>query len=200
MNQLESFNSTLFLRINGGDDSPQWLVQTAVVIGEYLIYLVPLSMLAMWLWGSRSSREVAVKAFLVAMLGVGMNLTIGLFWEHPRPFMVGLGHTWISHAPDSSFPSDHMTVLAGVGLSLLFDGALWLGLATMVFGLGTAWARIFLGVHFPLDMVGSMTVASFSFIAVKPLWHRLGMVTMDRTETLYRVAMAKPIAKIWIRR
>jgi membrane-associated phospholipid phosphatase len=72
---------------------------------------------------------------MVAMLGVGMNQVIGLAWQHPRPFMIGIGHTWIPHAADSSFPSDHMTVLAGVGLPLLLEGALWFGLTTMIVGL-----------------------------------------------------------------
>jgi undecaprenyl-diphosphatase len=128
---------------------------------------------------------VAAKALVVAMIGVGLNQLIGVFWEHPRPFMVGLGHTWISHAPDSSFPSDHMTVLASVGLSMIFDGALWLGLLTMSCAIGVAWARVFLGVHFPLDMVGSMIVAALSCITVVPLWRRLGEASMNIAETLY---------------
>jgi undecaprenyl-diphosphatase len=198
MNHLESFNNSLYLRINGAGDSPQWLVNTALVIGEWLIYLVPLLLLAMWLWGSRSKREVAGKALVVAMIGVGLNQLIGVFWEHPRPFMVGLGHTWISHAPDSSFPSDHMTVLASVGLSMLFDGALWLGLLIMSCAIGVAWARVFLGVHLPLDMVGSMIVAALSCITVVPLWRGLGEVSMNIAETLFRAALARPISRKWI--
>lgn len=197
---METFNNALFLRINGGANSPQWLVHTAVVVGEYLIYLVPLLLVATWLWGNRSHRELAVKAFTVAVLGIGMNQAIAVFWEHPRPFVVGIGHTWISHAPDSSFPSDHMTVLACIGLSLWFDSARGLGLVTVCCALAVAWARVFLGVHFPLDMVGAVGVAALSCIIAASLWRRMGAATMDLAETLYRAVLAKPIARQWIRR
>jgi membrane-associated phospholipid phosphatase len=48
---------------------------------------------------------------------LAINQAIGLVWQHPRPFMAGIGHAWISHATDSSFPSDHTTVSFGVALA-----------------------------------------------------------------------------------
>lgn len=33
--------------------------------------------------------------------------------------MIGLGHTLITHAADSSFPSDHLTLLWAVAFSFL---------------------------------------------------------------------------------
>jgi undecaprenyl-diphosphatase len=93
---------------------------------------------------------------LVALLGVAANQAIGALWPHPRPFMIGLGHAWMPHAADSSFPSDHMTVFAGVGLTLLFDGAVGWAILALLVGASVAWARVFLGVHFPPDMAGAV--------------------------------------------
>jgi undecaprenyl-diphosphatase len=197
---METINTTLFLSINGANSSPQWLIDTAIVIGEYVIYLIPLLLASMWLWGSRSQRELAVKAFAVAVLGVGMNQVIAMVWVHPRPFILGIGHTWISHAPDSSFPSDHVTVLASVGLSFLLFGARGLGWITMLCALSVAWARIFLGVHFPMDMLGAVGVATLSCVAIAPLWRCVGSVTVDWLEALYRTIFARPIARNWIQR
>ena len=74
--------------------------------------------------------------------------------------MIGLGHTLIPHAADSSFPSDHLTLLWAVAFSFLMHRSLRLaGMALALLGLPVAWARIFLGVHFPLDMVGAALVA-----------------------------------------
>ena len=160
MNEIETLNRILFLHINGGGGTPPWLIQIAIGIADDLIYLIPLLLLGMWLWGDQRRRGSALKACLIAMLGVGMNQVIGLFWQHPRPFMIGLGHAWITHAPDSSFPSDHMTVFAGVGLTLLFSGSAGLGAVTLLMGLCVAWARVFLGVHFPLDMAGAVAVTA----------------------------------------
>jgi undecaprenyl-diphosphatase len=200
MNEIEAFNRTLFLKINGGSGTPAWLVNAAIGIADSLIYLVPVLLVWMWLWGDRARRQLAIKACLVAMLGVGANQVIALVWQHPRPFMIGLGHAWLPHVADSSFPSDHMTVFASVGLSLLFDGAAWLGVLTLLTGLCVAWARVFLGVHFPLDMAGAVGVAGIAYALVTPLWRQAGKPLTDLAQQLHRLALARPIAAGWIRR
>ena len=156
MNPIESLNRQFFLTINAGSGTPPWAIDGAILIANDLIDLIPALLLAMWLWGDRHWRSLAVRAFLVAMLGVGLNQVIGLIWPHPRPFMIGLGHTWLAHAVGSSFPSDHLAVFSGVGLSLLLGGMVRLGAGTLIAGLGVAWARVFLGLHFPLDMQGGL--------------------------------------------
>lgn len=199
MQQLETLNDLLFARINGGDGTPVWLVHAAIVLANDLIYLIPLLLLGSWLWGDHARRSLAAKACLVAVLGIAVNLAIGALWPHPRPFMVGMGHTWMPHAADASFPSDHMTVFAAIGLTLLLDGAAAWGLAILVTGLGVAWARVFLGVHFPLDMVGSVGVAALVYAAVTPLWRAFGAAVVALGERLYRRVLSLPIALGWIR-
>lgn len=200
MNEIEAFNRAWFLQINGGDGTPAWLVQFAIGIADDLIYLIPLLLLSMWLWSDHTRRGLALKVCLVAMLGVGMNQVIGQVWQHPRPFMIGLGHAWIPHAADSSFPSDHVTVFAGVGLTLLFSGSSRLAAITLLIGLCVAWARVFLGVHFPLDMVGAVVVAAVAHAVVSPLWRMAGDALTILAEWLYRKLLARPIAAGWMRR
>lgn len=100
MTQIEAFNRALFLHINGGDGTPAWLIQAAIGIADNLIYLIPLLLVGLWLWGDHARRSVAIKACLVALLGVAANQAIGALWSHPRPFMIGLGHAWMPHAAD----------------------------------------------------------------------------------------------------
>jgi undecaprenyl-diphosphatase len=193
-NEIEAFNRALFLKINGGDATPAWLIQLGIGIANDMIYLLPLLLLGMWLWGDNTRRSQALKACLVTLFALGANQAIGLVWTHPRPFMLGLGHDWMHHAADSSFPSDHLTVFAGIGLSLLFSGALRLALAVLATGLAVAWARVFVGVHFPLDMVGPVMVASVSYIVVSPLWRIAGGMLTNLAVRQYRAALARPIA------
>jgi undecaprenyl-diphosphatase len=199
MNDLEVFNRTLFLHINGGASTPAWLVQIACAVANYLIYLPPLLLLGLWLWRGHEQRNLAIKACMVTLLALGANQVIGLLWPHPRPFMFGLGHTWTPHAADTSFPSDHMTVFTGIGLPLLFGGLAGWGAATLATGLCVAWARVFLGVHFPFDMVGVVCVAAGSYAVVTPLWRTLGAPITDVVERLYRRILVRPIAMGWIR-
>jgi membrane-associated phospholipid phosphatase len=82
---------------------------------------------------------------------------------HPRPFMIGLGHTLIPHVADSSFPSDHLTLWWAVTFSLAMQrGPRMAGLILAPLGIPIAWARIYLGVHFPFDMFGAVIVAWLS--------------------------------------
>jgi len=91
------------------------------------------------------------------LAGQGINLLLGLAWFEPRPFMAGIGHTWLDHVADNGFPSDHATLAWSLGLGLALTGASrrWGAVACLV-GLATGWARVYLGVHFPLDVLASI--------------------------------------------
>jgi len=131
MEILEAFNQALYLRINGTTATPAWQVHAALLIADYLIGLIPLLLVGMWLSGDERRRELAIRGCLVAMLALGANQLIGLVWQHPRPFMIGLGHTFLPHAPDPSFPSDHCTVFSAIALTLLLGRMRWLGGVTL---------------------------------------------------------------------
>ncbi|SMF37445.1 phosphatase PAP2 family protein [Pseudogulbenkiania subflava] len=200
MTQLEALNQALFLALNGAPDSPWWRIAAATVLADDLILLIPLLLLGLWFWGNDARRNVALKACLVALLALGLNQLIGLIWPHPRPFAMGLGHTFIPHAADSSFPSDHMTVFASIGIALVLGREKPLGGLVLLASLTVAWARIYLGVHFPLDMVGAVAVSGISQAVVTPLWTRAGDQTTRLALRLYRKLFAWPIATGWIRR
>jgi undecaprenyl-diphosphatase len=200
MEYIESLNRALFLAINAGAGTATWVVDSAILIANGLIYLIPVLLLVLWLWGDARRRNLALRACLVAMLGVGLNQLISLAWPHPRPFAIGLGQPWLPHAADSSFPSDHATVFASVGLTLLFGAEIGLAVVTLVVGLCVAWSRVFLGVHFPLDMLGAVGVAAFAYVVVAPTWRWVGSAATRFAERLYRAVLARPIARGWVRR
>jgi undecaprenyl-diphosphatase len=199
MNKLEAFNQALFLAINGTLVSPAWQIGTAVLVADYVIYLVPLLLLGLWLWGNEVQRSLAIRACAVAMFGVGLNQLIGLVYQHPRPFMIGLGRTFLAHAPDSSFPSDHATVLIGIALTMLLGGARWWGGLTLLAGVSVAWARVFLGVHFPMDMLGAVLVACAAYVLIAPAWHLAGVAVTRWAIRVYRKLLARPIDLGWLR-
>jgi undecaprenyl-diphosphatase len=194
MYPFESLNRTLFLQLNGTPGAPPWQVMLAIDVADYLILAIPLLLLVMWLRGGRQWRETALKALCVTVLALGIGQLVGMLLPHPRPFMIGLGHAWLAHAPDPSFPSDHATVFASVALGLLLDGAVALAAATFIAGIAVAWARIFLGVHFPFDMLGALLVSALSAALLAPLWRRAGAGLADQAERLYRFLFARLIA------
>ncbi|WP_341316084.1 phosphatase PAP2 family protein [Paraburkholderia sp. IMGN_8] len=198
MNTLEAFNQALFLMINATASTPVWQINAARFIADYVIYLIPLSLVAMWLSGDERQRDTAVRVCGVTLLALGINQIIGLVWPHPRPFVIGIGHTFLQHAPDPSFPSDHGTIFASVALTLLLGGLRRYGMLMLLSGVAVAWARVFVGVHFPLDMVGAVAIACIAFLLVMPLWRLGGTMVMRGLVMLYRTLLAWPINRGWL--
>ncbi len=122
-------------------------------------------------------RRAAVLWVAVACLvAYAINLLIEQFVFEPRPFVSHKVHLLIAHAADSSFPSDHTAWSFAVIGMLLFafaplwrakrhstgqtapgtgTGKLWVFLlAAFVIGCSVGLARIYVGVHYPDDIVG----------------------------------------------
>ena len=157
---MESLNQTLFLWLNAPEHPSALALRLAVFLAERLIWAAPLVTGIGWLRGSEGTRKAMLVATASGLLGLLINQAIGLAWMHPRPFMIGLGHTLLPHAADSSFPSDHLTLWWAVAFSLsLQRGHRSTGVVLALLGLPIAWARIYLGVHFPFDMLGAGAVA-----------------------------------------
>ncbi|MBF0180380.1 MAG: undecaprenyl-diphosphatase [Magnetococcales bacterium] len=180
MQELEALNHAWFLHINGGTGTPEWLIRLAVGIAEGTVLLLPAILLLMAFRGDRQQRLLVIRTGLVLILALGMSLTIRHFWHHPRPFVIGLGNAWLQHSPSSSFPSNHMTAFMAVGFSIFCNKMPRAGLLVLVTGLAVAWARIFLGVHFPMDMLGAIAVALLAHLAVRLTWKSVA----SRFETL----------------
>ncbi|MFN3362399.1 MAG: undecaprenyl-diphosphatase [Allorhizobium sp.] len=157
---LETLNQGLFLSINAGPTSSAAARLVGVAAAEWLFWLVPTVLVIGWIFGGNRLRHALLVAGIAALAGLFLNQAIGLFWPHPRPFVIGLGRQLIAHQPDPSFPSDHLTVVWAVAFSLLGASgtARRLGVAAALLGLIIAWGRIFVGVHFPFDMLGSAAV------------------------------------------
>lgn len=73
------------------------------------------------------------------------------------------------------------------------------GIALALFGLPIAWSRIYLGVHFPLDMVGAIAVAAFSAALTlhRARWY-LGPI-YRLAVYFYRKLFGRLIALGWVR-
>ena len=201
LNESNALNQAVFLAINAGAGTPVGWIDAAIIAAEYFILLLPVLLLALWFWGGAARRSVAFKALVVALIALGVNLAIGALWPQPRPFMLGVGHTWIVHAADASFPSDHMTVFISIGFTLILAASTRvLGALVLLGALAVAWARVFLGVHFPLDMLGSVGVAAGSTALVTWAWRWVGEWLLGWAQWVYRWVLARPIQRGWLRR
>ncbi|KXJ67220.1 UDP pyrophosphate phosphatase [Achromobacter xylosoxidans] len=200
MDFLESFNQSLFLFINADPATPAWRIHAAMLVANKLILLVPGVMAAVWLWGGQAQRSLMLKALASVAVALGLSYVCGALWPHPRPFVIGLGHVFFAHKPTSSFPSNHTIIIAAFAFALILDrrwaGWGWLALAGALL-VGTS--RVYLGVHFPLDIAGGLLLAPLAAAITVPVWQRAGEPLTGVAQAVYRKVLALPIARGWIR-
>lgn len=170
MNSLELLNRSWFLSLNAGPGTPAGWITFATFCAQYTLYIIPLTLLGQWFLGGKAGHQRALFSLVTILMALGLGFICTTIWFHPRPFMVPLGHTWIYHASDTSFPSDHATLFFSAGLSLFLAGARTGGGLILLLSLFVAWSRVFLGVHFPLDMAGAALVSVLACLLVRYLW------------------------------
>lgn len=196
---MEALNHALFLYINATPNLPRWLITIGLIVANDLIWVVPVTLIGLWLAGGDERREIALRAALVASVALGINQLIALVVYHPRPFVIGLGHTFLAHAPDSSFPSDHVTLLSAVVCTFLYNRQRFLGLIGLGIAIAVAWGRIFVGVHYPFDMAGAACVGWATYVLMTPPWRWFGANVSRICIAVYRRVLARPIGHGWLR-
>ncbi|TAL81369.1 MAG: undecaprenyl-diphosphatase [Candidimonas sp.] len=198
---MENFNDTLFLLLNAPAHPSAPLLVTAIFFAKYVIWAIPGVIGIGWLWGNERCRKIMLEATASGLVGLLISQIIGFVWPHPRPFVIGLGHTFIAHAADPSFPSDHLTLLWAVAFSFFLHRSLRLaGLGLALLGLPVAWARIYIGVHFPLDMVGAMFVAALSAWLAFRAKHSYLPTAYGIAIRIHHILFGKLIKLGWVRR
>lgn len=164
---MEQFNESAFLLINQYAGKNSVLDYILISIAEVTPYIFILVLALLWFSGNLQKMTSSFNAGLAVLLGMATSYSIGFFYYHSRPFVQGLGTQLVEHAPDSSFPSDHTTFIFCIAIMLLFNNSTRV-LASVLcgFSLISGLSRVYVGVHFPLDIVGAILVALFSSIVV----------------------------------
>jgi undecaprenyl-diphosphatase len=198
---MNDLNNSLFLMINAGPGASGMVSVIARFLAEGLIWILPLGLIVGWLRGSSATRQLLVAATVSGVAGLLMNQLIGLVWYHPRPFETGIGQTLMQHAQDSSFPSDHLTLIWAIAFNLLLhEHSRLAGWTLALLGLPIAWARIYLGVHFPLDILGAAIVAVSCAWIIFRGEHYVVPPLLTVLQWLYRILFAGCIRRGWVQR
>ena len=135
---------------------------------QYMIFAIAALVAVSWFLrvGDDRARRIAVyTAILAAALSILAVQVIQHFYVHQRPFVARSDVVLlISHGKDASFPSEHATtafaLAAGIAVYRLRFGMVLLLLASVV-----AFSRVYVGVHYPGDVVGG-AILGISIAAV----------------------------------
>lgn len=168
----------LLYDINGlAKDAPHWFDRTVSFVGEYGL-LLAMVLLVVWCWWSvrrrggedaASSVAALVWAPVAAALAVLVNVPIRGFVERPRPFRTHDGlDVLVSGKTDYSFVSDHATITMAIAVGVFVAsrkfGVVGIGLALL-----EGFCRVYMGVHYPTDVVGGFALGTAVALLLSPV-------------------------------
>ncbi|WP_180015649.1 phosphatase PAP2 family protein [Acinetobacter sp. YH16031] len=167
---LDQLNLYLFHLLNVPDQASIWMINYASLIAHDLVYVFLLIFAIAWLRGSHEVKTGIIKAAIFTAITLSISEVLSAVLNTPRPFVMEVGRTLIEHAPTGSFPSNHMSIFSGIALAYYFSAQRDLGRILVWTAWLVAWSRIYVGVHFPIDMVGAFLIALAVNFAGLPLW------------------------------
>jgi len=170
-------NAHLFELLNAGPGLAPAKLLFAVLLAKWLIVGVPLGLAWAWFRGALSACPDLLEVLLSALPALVVAQLITWAWPQTRPFAVHLGTQYLEHAPDPGLPSDHLTVFWSLPVSALFTRrfAPW-RFPLLAVGLPVGWSRVYLGVHFPDDILAALPVALAGAVAAHGLRHHAAPV------------------------
>ncbi|WP_228984151.1 phosphatase PAP2 family protein [Streptomyces sp. DH12] len=170
---------SLLYDINGlAKAAPTWFDRVMEFVGEYGIMLA-LVLVALGCWWSVRRRgtvedSAAAAAGLVwAPLAAGIALLVNVpirgFVERPRPFLDHEGlEVLVAGKTDYSFVSDHSTMAMAIGVALFVAHKRY-GLAGIGLALAEGFCRVYMGVHYPTDVIGGLALGTAVALLLAPV-------------------------------
>lgn len=155
-------------------------------------------------FGPRFAVLVAMLAVVTAGLigrswvtALRMALLIAIPWaaadvikviiQRPRPDMSLLAHPLLAEPTSFSYPSGHTAFATALGMSAVVMLAGWryraaAVVAATVVALMTAWSRMYLGAHYPSDVLGSLLLVSVWSMCLGALMRNSRLLRSRRRE------------------
>jgi membrane-associated phospholipid phosphatase len=182
-------------------NSTSWLHGFMEFMAKYGIVFLAVALLVGWWIGRRdnSPRQVAIAVWsaLAALVALALVQPISNAAAEQRPFVNHPEvHRLIAHSADFGFPSDHATGAGAIAAGLLFLS--WrLGLVTTLVAALIAFSRVYVGVHFPQDVLAGLALGAVVailgvFVLVPLLTRILERLTRTAVRPLITSGHAEP--------
>ncbi|MFV5501718.1 MULTISPECIES: phosphatase PAP2 family protein [unclassified Acinetobacter] len=192
-------NLSLFHLLNVPDQASIWMINYASLIAHDLVYLFLLIFAIAWFRGSYEVKTGIIKAFIFTAITLLMSEVLSTVLNTPRPFVMDVGRTLLEHAPTGSFPSNHMSIFSGIAFAYYFSPQRDLGRILIWTAWLVAWSRVYVGVHFPIDMLGAFLMAITVNLAGLPLWWKYQDKLMRFILNIHLSLFAPLIRMGWIK-
>lgn len=113
-----------------------------------------------WFVGDAHKQRIVFYACVSSIVALvlakwGISPVIG----HPRPFMESAVNQLVPHVPDPSFPSKHASFVFALAAASFFIARRF-GYWMLLLAVLTGVSRVYVGVHYPGDIVGGFILGS----------------------------------------
>lgn len=153
-----------------------WLDILGIVMAEFLIFSLPLIIFLVYFLSKRRKKLLSVifKVIFSLILVCVLNYLIGLIFARPRPFTDNKDiyqlAKFFTTTTDYSFPSCHTALAFAMAFVVLFDWRKF-GIILLIPALIVGIGRIFVGIHYPTDILGGILTALISVCLINfVLW------------------------------
>lgn len=128
-----------------------------IFITQYVVYLTGLIMIVLVFKGKTKERKAILLAILALPIAILLIKVIHIFYMEPRPFVTYHFLPLSDNTPDASFPSRHATIMAIIAFAYTFFKSKWSAFFLLLM-VAVGISRIYIGVHYPLDVIGGFIV------------------------------------------
>lgn len=166
---MNPFDVTVFHAINGlAAQHYTWLNDIMYFFAKYSLELYVVLFIIGWFALPKPDirgRHALVMSGCAGILALIINVIIAHLWFRPRPFTVlqpGTFTQLLPHSPDASFPSDHASGSWAFAAGSWGRVHKWVQISFTVLAVLVMFSRVYVGVHWPTDVIASFFIGLFS--------------------------------------
>lgn len=161
---MQALDTALFALINAGAAAPAWSIYFARFASDVLPALLATAIIG----AAALDRRLRYACFTALVSVLAVWVFVNVFrsaMPFQRPAFYGLGIQWAPQGPRPGFPSLHAACTFAAAFSLWCLPWRTPMFAALAVAAVVGWSRVFLGLHFPLDVVvGAMLAALVSIV------------------------------------